>query len=76
MNQKLSDKELLRQIMYLKEWNQTRLAEEFGVTQPLISQILREKKPMNTLLRNFSELYLEKILTEQGEQKEHTQQEE
>jgi transcriptional regulator with XRE-family HTH domain len=70
MEQKLSDKELLRQIMYLKEWTQTRLAEEFGVTQPLISQILREKKPMNTLLRNFSELYLEKILTEQEEQGE------
>ena len=38
----MTDKDLMRRIMYLKEWNQTRLAQALGFNQSNISRIIHE----------------------------------
>jgi transcriptional regulator with XRE-family HTH domain len=63
----LSDRDLLRKLMFVYDWNQAKTAEEFGVTPSFISQIMNGKKTMKPALRRLAELLIEKLEREEQE---------
>ena len=51
----MTDKQLVRELLYRNEWNQADLAERFGVTQPIISRVLNEKQKLRPAVRVLAE---------------------
>ena len=55
----MTDKALLRRIMYLMEWNQSELAERLDFNQSNISRVIAEKQMLSQEKRTFAELLLQ-----------------
>lgn len=55
----MTDKDVLRKIMYLREWNQTRIAEELGFNQSNISRIIHGLQTLSLDKREQAEAILE-----------------
>ena len=51
----MTDKELLRKIMYLMEWNQSRLARELGFYQSNVSRVIDEIQTLSLDKRQRAE---------------------
>lgn len=55
----MTDKELLRKIMYLMEWNQSRLARELGFYQSNVSRVIDEIQTLSLEKRQRAEELLQ-----------------
>ena len=51
----MTDRDLVREILYRKEWNQEDLAKRLGVTQPIVSRVLNRKQDLNPEARDIAE---------------------
>lgn len=54
----MTDRELARRLMFEYEWNQSELAEQLGVTQPIISRVLNNKQEFSRPVRMLAEMLL------------------
>ncbi len=61
MNFKMSDKELLRYLMYKNEWTQEQLAERLGFTRPQVSKVVNDKLKLRRAVRKLAERLFEEI---------------
>ena len=55
----MDDKELLRKILYLREWNQTQLAENLGVHPSAVSKVMNKRTNLRPATRKLAERLLE-----------------
>ncbi len=57
----MSDKELLRYLMYKNEWTQEQLAERLGFTRPQVSKVVNDKLKLRRAVRKLAERLFEEI---------------
>ncbi len=57
----MTDRELARTLMFEYEWNQSELAEELGVTQPIISRVLNNRQEFSRPVRMLAGQLLRQI---------------
>ena len=60
----MNDKELLRTIMFRKEWNQTQLGLRIGVSAQQVSHVVNERSNLGKASRILAEQLLQRILQE------------
>ncbi len=61
----MNDRELIRKLMYVYDWNQGELAEQLGITQPQISRILNERQNFRPATRKLAEKLLKGVAEEE-----------
>ena len=55
----MSDKELLRKLMYLNEWTQADLAQRLGFDRSQVSKVVNERLNLRPAVRRLAEQLLE-----------------
>ncbi len=54
----MTDRELARRLMFEYEWTQSDLAEQLGVTQPIISRVLNNRQVFSRPVRMLADMLL------------------
>ena len=57
----MTDRELARRLMFEYEWTQSDLADQLGVTQPIISRVLNKKQEFSRPVRMLAEMLLGQV---------------
>ena len=57
----MTDRELLRKLMYEYDWNQGELAEQLGFNQANVSKVIKEKQQLSEQRRKIAEDLLKRI---------------
>lgn len=64
----MTDRDLLRRIMYLMEWTQAELAERLGFDRSNISRVIRGKQALPQARREAAEQLLQEFETQNPRQ--------
>ncbi len=57
----MTDRDLARTLMFEYEWTQAELAEQLGVSQPIISRVLNNRQEFSRPVRMLAEMLLREV---------------
>ncbi len=57
----MTDRDLARTLMFEYEWTQGELAEQLGVSQPIISRVLNNRQEFSRPVRMLAEMLLREV---------------
>lgn len=64
----MTDRDLARRLMFEYEWTQAELADQLGVTQPIISRVLNNRQEFSRPVRMLAVQLLRQIETMEDEE--------